>query len=166
MEYCMTRECIKDYLDKLEESIAEYMSMPVNIRSTEAIDSMTECWQRIQDLYKSMEASEDESEEYDGECELTETDAEHWNRTMSNADGSTGGHWLIADTSNLGRPDGVPDWKWNVTMNMIYSDFSEVAAKYGVGAARFYADMARAFLQDTDAQDDKLGKYYKYIVKK
>ena len=170
MEYCMTKECVKDYLDKLEESIAEYMNMPVNVRSTEAIDSMIECWERIKGMYNMIwPENGNRSEDYDDDdmsCEITEDDAAAWNRAMKNADGSTGGHWLISDTSGLGKPDDVPDWKWNVTMNLMYSDFSEVAAKYGVGAARFYADLARAFLSDKDAEDDKLGRYYWHIVKK
>lgn len=166
MEYCMTKECTKAYLDKLEESIAEYMSMPVNVRSTEAIESMIECWERIKGMYTMMWPEDEEAAEYDEECVLTEEDAIAWNKTMKNADGSVGGHWLISDTSGLGRPDNVTDWEWNVLMNAMYSDYSEVAAKYGVGAARFYADMARAFLMDIDAGEDKLAKYYHYLVKK
>lgn len=166
MEYCMTKECVEEYLDKLEESIAEYMAMPVNVRSTEAIDSMIECWERIKSMHKMIWPGDEEEADEDGEdCLLTEEDAASWNRAMKNADGTTGGHWLISDTSGLGRPDDVPEWEWNVTMNMMYSDYSEVAAKYGVGAARFYADMARAFLDDRDAGEDKLAKYYHYIVK-
>lgn len=167
MEYCMTKECTETYLEKLEESIAEYMAMPVSLRSTEAIESMVECWNRLKGMHDMIwPEGEDMDEEYADDCRLTEEDAASWNKTMKNADGTTGGHWLISDTSGLGRPDDVPDWMWNVAMNMMYSDYSEVAAKYGVGAARFYADMARAFLQDIDAGEDKLAKYYHYIVKK
>ena len=51
-------------------------------------------------------------------------------------------------------------------MNMMYSDYSGVAEKYGVSIAEFYADMARAFLMDKDGPGakEKLGAYYHGIV--
>ena len=49
-------------------------------------------------------------------------------------------------------------------MNMIYSDYCVVAEKLGTSTAEFYAGMAKAFLDDKDAQPDKLGRYYEYIV--
>lgn len=160
MDECMTRECVGEYLSKLAEGITEYMEMPVTGRTTEALDGMLECWSKVKALYDSLG---EENEEDDG-SELTRAAAEEWNECMVNADGTKGGHWSISDTSNLGRPDDVPDWKWNVAMNMMYSDYSEVAAKYGVGTARFFADLARAFLDDPDAVEDKLGKYYLHVV--
>ena len=38
---------------------------------------------------------------------------------------------------------------------------------HGIPASKieFYADMAKAFLDDKDAQPDKLARYYEYIVK-
>ena len=42
-----------------------------------------------------------------------------------------------------------------------------VAKIYGLGnKIDFYADMARAFLMDCDAESDKLERYYRYIAKK
>ena len=51
-------------------------------------------------------------------------------------------------------------------MNMIYSDYSAVAYKYGVDTADFYADMAKAFLFDPDGgePEEKLAAYYHNIV--
>ena len=51
-------------------------------------------------------------------------------------------------------------------MNMMYSDYSGVAEKYGVSIAEFYADMARAFLMDKDGPGakKKLAAYYHGIV--
>lgn len=49
---------------------------------------------------------------------------------------------------------------------MLYSDYCSVAKKYGLGdKIDFYADMARAFLMDRDAELDKLERYYRYIAK-
>ena len=41
-----------------------------------------------------------------------------------------------------------------------------VAKKHGVGdKIDFYADMAKSFLCDKDAPEDKLARYYEYIVR-
>ena len=51
-------------------------------------------------------------------------------------------------------------------LNMIYSDFSPVAKKHGLGGSLdFYVDMAKAFLNDKDAAPGKISNYYNYIVK-
>ena len=53
-----------------------------------------------------------------------------------------------------------------VALCMIYSDYSNIAKKHGVGGnLEFYVDMAKAFLNDKDAAPDKLSNYYNYIVK-
>ena len=52
------------------------------------------------------------------------------------------------------------------TMNMLYSDFGEVAEKHGTSVTEFWVDMAKAFLEDDDAKKDKLQLYYECIVEK
>ena len=54
---------------------------------------------------------------------------------------------------------------WHAIMCTMYSDFCEVAKKYGLGGnAEFYADMAHAWLDDKDAVEDKAAVYYCYVV--
>lgn len=54
---------------------------------------------------------------------------------------------------------------WHVVMCSIYSDYAEVAKKYGLsGNAEFFADMAHAWLDDKDAVEDKAAAYYCYVV--
>ena len=61
-------------------------------------------------------------------------------------------------------PKGIPN-KWHAIMCAMYSDFCEVAKKYGLGGnAEFYADMAHAWLDDKDAVEDKAAAYYCYVV--
>ena len=43
--------------------------------------------------------------------------------------------------------------------------FWSVAKKHGVNKMDFYADLAKAWLEDEDAVEDKAGKYFQYIVK-
>lgn len=50
-------------------------------------------------------------------------------------------------------------------MNMIYSDFVNVAKKLGISNVDFYTGMISAFLDDKDISGDKLAKYYEYVVK-
>ena len=104
--------------------------------------------------------------------EMTRDDAEAWAAHMVNEDGTTGGHWSEYQTTPLAAafgisPDHVSDAEWNVTMNMMYSDYCMVASKYGVNNAEFFADMARAFLFDKDAEGpgEKLAAYYHSVVK-
>lgn len=154
---CITKECINDYLDKLEDSITEYMHAPITQRSTEIVDSMVECWERVKGLSDAME----------GKFEFTDEDAKAWLDGMENVDGTIGAHWTVEETDPL-RPMDVSNLCWNVAMNMMYSDYSDVANKYGGGAVRFYADMAKAFLYDPDAPDHKkkLGAYYHAVLNK
>ena len=50
-------------------------------------------------------------------------------------------------------------------MNMVYSDYSKVAKKLNVSNIDFYAEIAKAFLDDQDAAPDKLARYYEFVVK-
>lgn len=99
---------------------------------------------------------------------LTEANAKDWLSRMENADGSTGPHWTPEETEIVKNQRGI-QWdslEFNLAMNMIYSDYSEVFKDYGVRDKIFlYADMAYAFLSDKDAQPEKLARYYNYIVK-
>lgn len=94
--------------------------------------------------------------------------AEAWTRRMKNEDGTTGPHWTMEQTKQVQSQKGI-DWdpvEFWAAMNMIYSDYSKVAKKLNINSAEFYACMAEAFLDDKDAQPDKLARYYQYIVKR
>ena len=51
-------------------------------------------------------------------------------------------------------------------MNVMYSDYYGVAAKYGLDRPEFYADLAKAFLMDKDAggPEEKMAGYYHGVV--
>lgn len=93
--------------------------------------------------------------------------AEQWAEGMKNEDGTAGPHWTMEQTKQVQSQKGIdadPVHFW-VAMNMIYSDYSKVAKKLNVSNADFYAYMAEAFLEDKDAQPDKLERYYQFVVK-
>ena len=94
--------------------------------------------------------------------------AKEWTAMMENEDGTKGPHWSMEQIKKVIEQRGMPGdpveiW---VAMNMMYSDYCKVAKKLGVNTMDFYAEMARAFLDDKDAgAPDKLTAYYEYIVK-
>lgn len=99
---------------------------------------------------------------------MDKTMAKKWADQMENADGSRGAHW----TAEQVRPymqqvgfAGSPD-DFYVMMNSMFSDFYKVAKKYNLDRPEFYADLAKAWLDDPDAMEDKAALYYRYIVKK
>mgnify|MGYP005788515973 CR=1 FL=1 len=94
--------------------------------------------------------------------------AEQWTRHMKNEDGTSGPHWSIDQTKQImaQKKLSLNPAEFYAALNMIYSDFSPVAKKHGLGGSLdFYVDMAKAFLTDKDASPGKLSNYYNYIVK-
>lgn len=55
---------------------------------------------------------------------------------------------------------------WYAAVNMMYSDYREVAKCFGVDREEFYIRMADAFLNDADGPDgeEKLAAYYHCIA--
>lgn len=78
-----------------------------------------------------------------------------------------GPHWSTEQTEQVRTQQNIDcePIKFWVAMNMMYSDYCKVAEKLGVNNAIFYACMAKAFLDDKDAQPENLGRYYEYIVR-
>ncbi len=92
--------------------------------------------------------------------------ADEWMHDLENEDGSRGAHWSCDQTSNLltQKKYDCDPIEFYVAMNMLYSDYYKVAKKFNVNNTEFYADLAEAFLRDKDAADDKLMRYYEYVV--
>ena len=51
-----------------------------------------------------------------------------------------------------------------VALNMMYSDYCKVAEKVGASSLDFYAYMAKAFLDDKDAAEGKIIRYFNCVV--
>lgn len=97
---------------------------------------------------------------------LTKADAESWVRRMKNADGSAGEHWDYGQTEQVRQQKGYKcdPVAFYATMNMMYSDYSQIARETGCNTVDFYAGMAHAFLDDADAPADKIERYMEYIA--
>lgn len=100
------------------------------------------------------------------ESEFTEKTADEWVRGMKNADGSTGPHWNMEQARQLAQRRGVKaaPAEFYAVLNAVYSDYCEVAKKHNVHNADFYADLAKAWLNDKDAVPDKAAAYFEYVV--
>lgn len=98
---------------------------------------------------------------------LDERTAHEWSKKMKNADGSTGAHWTKEQVkpymNQVGyQGDEIEFW---IIMNAMYSDYCKIAKKYGVDRPEYYAEIAKAWLDDKDAVPDKAAAYYECIVK-
>lgn len=99
--------------------------------------------------------------------ELDEKTAREWSKMMKGDDGSEGARWSEDDVKPLMmqvRFSGNPLEFW-VIMNAMYSDYCKVAKRYGVDRPEFFAELAKAWLEDKDAVPNKAAMYYDCIVK-
>lgn len=99
--------------------------------------------------------------------EMTRDEAERWVEQMENADGSRGAHWKYDQAVQFMKQHNIDcdPTKFYVALNMMYSDYYEAAKKMNVNTVDFYCYLAKAFLDDKDAGENKLEKYYEYVVK-
>ena len=153
---------MKEYVEKLYTKLHEAMEKPVTLGSAEEVGLYAKTIRRLE---KDCRADEPDAAAFDRETAI------HWAEHMQNADGSTGPHWTMEQTSAVADASGagndIPHWVFGVTMNMMYSDYYDVARKFGVNVPEFYAELARAFLMDKDGPgpEEKLCAYYRCIVK-
>lgn len=101
-----------------------------------------------------------------GYANLDEETAKEWVSKMRGSDGSDGGHWSMDQAKQVLKQKNMDcdPVEFFALLNMLYSDYSQLAKTYGVNSVDFYADMAKAFLDDEDAVDNKLMAYYECVV--
>lgn len=150
------------YIEHLKEQMHEIMERPVTLGRAEEVMVYADA---ICALHK---LDDDHFREATKMIEFTEDDAKAWTAKMENEDGTTGAHWTMEQTDAVANVAGVHVGKltfW-ACLNMMYSDYYSVAAKYGLDRPEFYADLAKAFLMDKDAggAEAKMAGYYHGIV--
>lgn len=152
---------MREYIEKLRDELNSVLERPVTLGRAEEAAKYAEAIQALEAMHGH----------YKGCDRLSVDDAIKWTQHMENADGTTGPHWTMEQTSAVADASGIPHdisrWAWGVTMNMMYSDYYDVARKFGVNVPEFYAELARAFLTDKDGPgpEEKLCAYYRCIVK-
>lgn len=145
------------YIEELKRQLHEIMERQATLGRAEEITVYADAICAL----RRMEGH-DEAESF------TEDDAKAWTAKMENEDGTTDPHWTIAQTDAVANVAGVHVDKltfW-ACLNMMYSDYYSVAAKYGLDRPEFYADLAKAFLMDKDAggPEAKMAGYYHGVV--
>ena len=107
----------------------------------------------------------------EGVPELTKDKAKEWVRSMrpsTGGDKEKGERWSYDETTSILRQHG---WEhdpaeWYAILHAMYYDYCKVAKKYGQGNnPEFYVDLAHAWLDDKDANEDKAALYYAKIAK-
>lgn len=153
---------MQEYKGKLHAALHEIAACPVTMRTVEQATAVTGLLRDLEILKMSGEAK----------TEFDRAAAMHWAEKMQNADGSTGPHWTMEQTTAVAdgmgiSPEEIPRWAWGVAMNMMYSDYYPVAVEFGLNRPEFYAALAKAFLLDKDAPGPtrKLMEYYEHIAK-
>ena len=155
---------MKEYIEKLYTKLHEAMEKPVTLGSAEEVGLYAKTIRRLEKL----DCREDQPEAAEFDRETAMQSAER----MQNADGSTGQHWTMEQTTAVAESMGiqapvVTRWAWGVAMNMMYSDYYPVAVEFGLNRPEFYAALAKAFLLDKDGPgpERKLMEYYEHIAK-
>lgn len=145
----------------------------VNSNNHEMIETLGEEFCKILDTLK--ERHPEKYSYYEGELytlvngeHLNSTLATKWVECMQNKDGTSGGHWTFADTEKVASQLGIDfaqsdfnKYEFYAIMNMVYSDF------YGSipNDTFVYGKMAKDWLDDKDAPDDKAFLYYWNVIK-
>lgn len=92
--------------------------------------------------------------------------AEQWTAGMKNEDGTAGPHWNMEQVKQAMAQRSIPGdpVEFYAVLNSLYSDFGEVFKKYNL-KMDFYCDLTRAWLDDSDAVDNKAVAYFEYVVR-
>lgn len=98
---------------------------------------------------------------------MSREDIEKWKKHMKNQDGTMGEHFKKDQVMQAARQIGVNPEEYGehifpLVMNMMYSDYCAVAKKFGLDRPDFYAELAKAFLNDKDFSGDPEEKVFLY----
>ena len=80
---------------------------------------------------------------------------------------ASGEHWTYEQTAQVAKQRGVncDPVEFYAIINAMWSDYSGVAKRFDVDNIDYWAEMAKAFLEDKDAKPGKTALYYECIVK-
>lgn len=159
------RQNAKDWLTlKIVECLAE----PMDDHMAERLNSYNSAYNAICQWDEENSTSEPKAKDSKEEISFSMDMAKIWASKLQNEDGSKGPHWTVEQAKQImaQRKLSINPAEFWMAMNLVYSDFSPVAKKHGVGGnLDFYVDMAKAFLDDKDSKKYKLSEYYSHVVK-
>ena len=94
--------------------------------------------------------------------EFTEADAKEWAKHMNPP-----ARWTMEQTTAVMHQNGYyhkPCEFW-VVMNMLFSVYGKTLIKFNMDKPEVWASLAHDFIDDADADEDKVGRYWRDIVK-
>lgn len=97
-----------------------------------------------------------------GQKQLTREEARKWMREMKHTAFEEEEAMRYARKMGLDDEEIFPSY-WAV-INALVTDYEDVARKHGVHKPEFYADLAKAWICDEDAVENKAAMYYRYVV--
>ena len=164
---------------QIEAEFVEQSKMDLTPNGLAMNEELAKTWLHLDDIWMRLDHYHKPpvSGDAEPECDcpmLTQAEAEAWNAKMHNVDGTKGGHWTMDQTNELAKSmcvefTHISPWCWNVTCNMMYSDYYNVAGYFNCNTPRFYGELAKAFLFDPDVMCGPKGKiaaYYHAIAAK
>ena len=94
--------------------------------------------------------------------EFTEADAREWAEHMDPP-----ARWTMEQTTAVMRKYGYnhKPCVFYAVMNMLWSDYGKTVSKFGFDIVDLWAEMADDFIDDVDAEDMKVGRYWRDIVR-
>ena len=94
--------------------------------------------------------------------EFTEEDAKKWVSQMDPP-----GKWTMEQTTAVMQQHGYhhKPCVFYAVMNMLWSDYGKTVVKHGLDRADFWAELAHDFIEDPDAEDMKVGRYWRDIAR-
>lgn len=105
---------------------------------------------------------------HDGEP-LNKAIVTEWVDAMWDEDGIKGEKYTWHQTQQYALNMGITgeqrklEFYW--AMNAMYSDYHAAGKKFGVDVPEFYACLAKLFIEDADAVENKVQEYVKHVVK-
>lgn len=105
----------------------------------------------------------------DHEAVLNKETVMEWVEEMEDSEGVKGGKYTWHQAQQYAMNKGITghqrqlEFYW--AMNAMYADYHEAGKKFGVDKPDFYACLAKLFIEDPDAVDNKVEEYHRHIAK-
>lgn len=109
---------------------------------------------------------------YEIPSDIQKEDGEDWMMSLKNSDGTSGAHWTREQTDKVFNDNKVHEKsggqitedEFYYVMNMIYSDYSKALKDNNINSIQVYIALSMAFLNDVDAVENKLARYFYCIT--
>lgn len=163
-------------LENVKQELEEYKTAPMTGRNANDYAALLIIHDHLcekQDENDKKAAWTVEVKHHENHVPFNKEVAMNWVKNLKNTDKEhpTGPRWSPEEVMPLAEKLDFPKsgdefWMFYAVMNALWSDYFELAKKYGLQQnPMFFADMTAAWFDDEDAVEDKAEAYYKYVMK-